>query len=91
MAIPKAINLIFMKRTCQNVLHKILLLTIFSVDWQDLLKIHEVNAKNLTKMFIDKINMLLDTHNLVKRINKYKTKFNFKLWLVLGLQKSISV
>ena len=88
---PKAINLIFMKRTCQNVLHKVLLLTIFSVDWQDLWKIDEVNANNLTKMYIDKINMLLDTHNLVKRINKYKMKFNFKLWLVLGLEKSISV
>ena len=88
---PKAINLIFMKRTCQNVLHKVLLLTIFSVDWQDLWKIDEVNANNLTKLYIDKINMLLDTHNLVKRINKYKMKFNFKLWLVLGLEKSISV
>ena len=88
---PKAINLIFMKRTCQNVLHKVLLFTIFSVDWQDLWKIDEVNANNLTKMYIDKINMLLDTHNLVKRINKYKMKFNFKLWLVLGLEKSISV
>ena len=88
---PKAINLIFMKRTCQNVLHKVLLLTIFSVDWQDLWKIDEVNANNLTKMYIYKINMLLDTHNLVKRINKYKMKFNFKLWLVLGLEKSISV
>ena len=88
---PKAINLIFMKRTCQNVLHKVLLLTIFSVDWQDLWKIDEVNANNLTKMYIDKINMLLDTHNLVKRINKYKMKFNFKLWLVLGLEKSMSV
>ena len=80
-----------MKRTCQNVLHKVLLLTIFSVDWQDLWKIDEVNANNLTKMYIYKINMLLDTHNLVKRINKYKMKFNFKLWLVLGLEKSISV
>ena len=88
---PKAINLIFMKRTCQNVLHKVLLFTIFSVDWQDLWKIDEVNANNLTKMYIDKINMLLDTHNLAKRINKYKMKFNFKLWLVLGLEKSISV
>ena len=88
---PKAINLIFMKRTCQNVLHKVLLFTIFSVDWQDLWKIDEVNANNLTKMYIYKINMLLDTHNLVKRINKYKMKFNFKLWLVLGLEKSISV
>ena len=31
----------------------------FSVDWEDLLKIDELNADNSTKMFLDKINMLL--------------------------------
>ena len=34
----------------------------FSVDWEDLLKIDELNADNSTKMYLDKINMLLDIY-----------------------------
>ena len=33
----------------------------FSVDWEDLSKIDEVNADNSTKKFLDNINTLLDT------------------------------
>ena len=38
------------------------ILDYFSVDWEDLLKIDELNADNSTKMLLDKINMLLDTY-----------------------------
>ena len=41
-------------------------------------------------MYIDRINMLLDTYVPLKRINKYKLKFKSKPWITLGLQKSIS-
>ena len=34
----------------------------FSVHWEDLLKIDELNADNSIKKFLDKINMLLDTY-----------------------------
>ena len=34
----------------------------FSVEWEDLLKIDELNANNSTKMYLYKINMLLDTY-----------------------------
>ena len=34
----------------------------FSVDWEDLLKTDELNADNLTKIYLDKINMLLDSY-----------------------------
>ena len=47
------------------------ILDYFSVDWEDLLKIDELNANNSTKMYLDKINMLLDTYAPLKRINKY--------------------
>ena len=63
----------------------------FSVDWEDLLKTDELNADNSTRMYLDKINMLLDTYAPLKRINKYKIKFKSKPWITLGLQKSISV
>ena len=66
------------------------ILDYFSVDWEDLLKIDELNADNSTKMYLDKINMLLDTYAPLKRINKYKLKFKSKPWITLGLQKSIS-
>ena len=43
-----------------------LILDYFSVDWEDLLKIEELNADNLTKVYLDEINMLLDTMMLNK-------------------------
>ena len=42
----------------------------FSVEWEDLLKTDELNVNNSTKMYLDKINMLLDTYKPLKRINK---------------------
>ena len=67
------------------------ILDYFSVDWEDLLKIGKLNADNSTKIYLDAINMLLDTYAPLKRINKYKLKFKSKPWITLGLQKSISV
>ena len=67
------------------------ILNYFSVEWEDLLKIHELNADNSTKKFLDKINMLLDTYAPLKRVKKYKLTFKSKPWITLGLQKSISV
>ena len=67
------------------------ILDCFSVDWEDLLKIDELNAGNSTKMFSDKINMVLDTYAPLKRANKYKLKFKSKSWITLSLEKSISV
>ena len=67
------------------------ILDYFSVDLEDLLKIDYLNADNSTKIYLDKINMLLDTYAPLKRINKYKLKFMSKSWITLGLQKSISV
>ena len=58
----------------------------FSVEWEDLLNINKVNADNSTEMYLNKINMLLDTYAPLKRINKYKLKFNSKPWITLGLQ-----
>ena len=34
----------------------------FSVDWEDLLKIDELDADNSTKIYLNKINMLLDSY-----------------------------
>ena len=35
--------------------------------------------------------MCLDTYAPLKKVNKYKLKFNSKPWITLGLQKPISV
>ena len=63
------------------------ILDYFSVDWDDLLKIDELNGDNSTKMYLDKINMLLDTYASFKRINKYKLKLKSKPWINLRLIK----
>ena len=52
-----------------NLIEKILFYT-FSVEWEDLLKIDELNAGNSTKKFLDEINMLLDTYAPLKRVEK---------------------
>ena len=44
------------------------LLDYFSVDWEDWLKIDELNVDNSTKIYSDKINMLLDTYAPLKKI-----------------------
>ena len=67
------------------------ILDYYLVDREVLLKIDELNADNSTKIYLDKINMLLDTYAPLKRINKYKLKVKSKPWITLGLQKSISV
>ena len=67
------------------------ILDYFSVDWKDLLKINELNTDNSTKIYLDKINILLDTYAPLKKINKYKLKFKSKPWITPGLQKSIFV
>ena len=66
------------------------ILDYFPVDWEDLLKIL-LNADNSTKIYLDKINILLDTYAPLKKINKYKLEFKSKPWITQGLQKSIFV
>ena len=74
-----------------SLIEKIIILDYFSVYWEDLLKTDELNADNSTRIYLDKINMLLDAYAPLKRINKYKMKFKSKPWITLGLQKSISM
>ena len=41
--------------------------------------------------FLNNINSILDAHALLKKVNKYKLKFNTKPWITPALQKSISI
>ena len=47
---------------------KKIILDYFSIDWEDLLKIDELNADNSTKIYLENINMLLDTYAPLKKI-----------------------
>ena len=55
------------------------------------MKIDEIDADYSTRMYLDKVNMLLDTYAPLNRINKHKLKFKPKAWITLDLQKSISM
>ena len=46
---------------------------------------------SLILMYLDKINILLDTYASLKKVNKFKMTFKSKPWITLGFQKSISV
>ena len=67
------------------------ILDYFSIEWEDLLKTDELNVDNSIQTYLEKINNLLDTYAPLKRIDKYKLRFNSKPWITLSLQKSISV
>ena len=43
------------------------ILVFFSLEWNDLFKIDELNAEKSSKKFLDKINMLLNTYAPLKR------------------------
>ena len=58
------------------------ILDYFPVDWEDFLKTDELKVDNSTRMYLDKIDML-DTYAPLKRVNKYKMKFQSKLWITL--------
>ena len=62
------------------------ILDYISIDWEELLKIDELNVDNSTQMYLEMINILLP----LRRIDKCKLRFS-KPWITLGLQKSISV
>ena len=67
------------------------ILDYFSTEWEDLLKTDELNVDNSIQTYLEKINNLLDTYAPLKRIDKYKLRFNSNPWITLSLQKSISV
>ena len=50
----------------------------FSIDWEDLLKIDEINVDNSNQTYLEKINILLDTYVPLKRIDKCKLRFKSK-------------
>ena len=57
------------------------ILDYFSVEWEDLMKIDELTADNSTKIYLDKISMLLGTYAPLRKVNKYKLKFKSKPWI----------
>ena len=44
----------------------------------------------MNQKFLDKINMLFDTYEPLKRVKKYKLKFKSKPWITLGCEKQIT-
>ena len=66
------------ERDCSKFDRENFILDYFSVYWEDLLKIDELKVDNLTKIYLDKINMLLDTYAPLKKINKCKFRGYFR-------------
>ena len=62
----------------------------FKCYWQNFI-IDYFYIENSTNIYLDKINMLLDTFPAPKIINKYKLKFKSKPWITLYLQTSVSM
>ena len=66
------------------------ILDYFSVDWNSL--INDDKDVNLSfNDFFKRINAILDNHAPFRKVTKKKLRFRSKPWIVLGLQKSISI
>ena len=57
-----------MKGTGPNLIKRILFQTIFAVEWEDLLKIDERNADNSARIYLGRIDVLLDTYAPLKEL-----------------------
>ena len=55
------------------------------------MKIDEPNTDNSTKIYLNKINIVLYPYSLLTRINKYKLKFKSESWIALSLKRPIFV
>ena len=55
------------------------ILDYFCIEWENLLKIDELNVNNSTQVCLDKMSMLLDTSAPLKSVDKRKLKFKSKL------------
>ena len=67
------------------------ILDYFSIDWEDMVKIDEINLDNSTQLYLEKIDILINTYLLLVRTNKYKLKVKSNAWITLRLKKSISI
>ena len=74
-----------MNGTGPHLIEKILFQTILLLIGRIFLENDELNADNSTKIYLDKINIFLDTYAPLKRINKYKIKLKSKPWITLDL------
>ena len=66
------------KRNWSKFDQKKIILVYFSTAQKDFMKVDELNAYNSTKIYLDKMNVLLNTHAPLKRTNKCKLRFNSK-------------
>ena len=67
------------------------ILEYFDKDWTDLLQIDQQNVNLSMDSSLNNINSILDEHAPLKKVNKYKLKFQTKPWLTPALQKSIFI
>ena len=70
---------------------EIFILDYFSIDYNEILKIDEQNIDYSTKIFLNKIDELLDNFATFKKTNKCKLKFKSKPWIIPDLQKKTLV
>ena len=63
----------------------------FDIDWPNILKLDEINVNSATNNFLDPINYVLNKYAPLKKVNKYKLRFEKKPWITSGIQKSIYI
>ena len=55
------------------------------------MKLDEKNVNSATNNFLDAINSVLNKHTSLKKVNRYKLRYNRKPWMTSGIQKSVCI
>ena len=61
------------------------------MDWENLIKSVNGNVDQPFISFLTKFNSILDLYAPLKKVYKQKLKFRNTTWIILGIQKSVSI
>ena len=67
------------------------ILDYFEIDWPHILKLQNNDTNTSFQNFFDSMSKIIDKHAPLKKLSKYKLKFQTKPWITTALQKSISI
>ena len=78
------------EKDCSKFAHENFIPDYFSVDWNSIIN-NDKYVNLFFNNFFKRINAVLDSRAPLRKVTKTKLRFRSKLWITLGLQKSIFI
>ena len=87
---PPSNKIFIYERDWSNFVQENVILDYFSVAWNSIINNHKYVNLSFNNLF-KRINAILDKHAPLRKVTEKKLRFRSKLWITLGLQKSIFI